>query len=52
MKASMIQRSLAVVVFSVIALAAGAQEHQTYNGPFGHNRRQAHVRRQVHLQEN
>ena len=35
MKAIMIQKSLAVVVFAVIALAAGAQEHQTYNGPFG-----------------
>ena len=35
MKAIMIQKSLAVAVFSVIALAAGAQEHQTYNGPFG-----------------
>ena len=37
MKRRMIQRSLAVAVFSVIALAAGAQERQTYNGPFGHN---------------
>ncbi len=37
MKASMIQKSLAVVAFSVIAQAAGAQEHQTYNGPFGND---------------
>ena len=38
MKRRMIQRSLAVAVFAAIALTVNAQhEHQTYNGPFGHN---------------